>query len=373
MNPVAATIAATAAAKATDRVIESDTTKKLVNIVLIGAGGFLAYKIGKKIVDNARKDDAQSRAGEDPHVRVAMGLRNAINPSGAGWMMSFDTTNLGKLYEYAGQITNLSAVQSAYRDLYGGNLMDDLKSELNNEEYQKLMTLATSNNNLVNLVDSGNTTLTAVRYAKPLEVIVAKTNLNVRSSPNAGYSGKVWEALEPNKNIVRSVKKGDFIGFATGRQEFDVKNNVKFIEVGFKLNNPTLPSNLKNAFGKFNGEVRHWVSSSANYVDRFSDAVKATATYPALKTVLSYILPPAIAPALKGVGVSERKPSVLAITGAMVLNENMQAIGKVQPNVLLGECLMVLQAPKGKSMVKFRTVQGMERWIDKRYIKIIHI
>ena len=348
----------------------SDTGKKVVNVVLLGVGGYIAYRIVKKVYENMRKSAAEHNAGEDPHVRIAMGLRAAMNPSGMSWMRSFDTTNVSKMYEYAGQITNLSAVQSAYKDLYQDNLMDDVQKELNNNEYQRFMTLVTSNNNLVNASNSGTTSSTAVKYANAGDIIVAKAALNVRSSPKGNYNGGLHEILEPNKNIIRTVKKGDFIGIATGRQEFDVANNIKFIEVGYSIGS-NIPEAVKKLIGGFQGEVRHWVSSSAAYVDKFPTKAKALAAYPNISTLLSYLQPPS-GVSLKGIA-DERTPTVITTANSIVMDGNMQPIISIQPNVMLGECLMVLSTNSSQQLVKFRTVQGAERWIDSQTVKIIEL
>jgi hypothetical protein len=53
----------------------------------------------------------------------------------------------------------------------------------------------------------------------------------VRSSPDASYHGAFYEQFS-DKNILRTAKSGEFLGYATGMQSYDQKNDVKFIRGG---------------------------------------------------------------------------------------------------------------------------------------------
>ena len=112
---------------------------------MVIGGIYLSYRLGKNLLAALNKSDAQAKADDSTEVRQAMALRSAMNPSGVKWMMSIDTTNTETVMDTAKIITNLDNVQRAYKSLYEDNLLDDLQSELSASDYQKFLTIISSN------------------------------------------------------------------------------------------------------------------------------------------------------------------------------------------------------------------------------------
>ncbi|MFN8208088.1 MAG: hypothetical protein U0T82_11860 [Bacteroidales bacterium] len=320
----------------------------LVGGVVLGVGGFLLYKGGKGLFDALRKKSTENLADDSPDVRQAMALRSAMNPSGVPWMKTFDTTNSKAVLETAGQIKNLDAVSTAYRKLYADDLLKDLQNELNTEDYQKFLTLVSSN--------PGKTGGAApATFAGKNQMVVAKAEVILRSSPDASYHGAIYEIGE-NKNIIRKAKIGEFLGYATGNQSFDVKNNVKFIEVAYLVKKDQLPKAMQPFAGK---SFTYWVSSSSSYVDIFPYFKTMFEKYPATKNEVAYKKPLDF---YAGVAGLFSRP-VITKRETRILDERMQPIFPVSSKILLGEYVLSLDTGQ-KRFVKFKTVDNTLRWVD---------
>lgn len=327
----------------------------LVGGAVIGLGGFLLYKLGRKIITKSQKTNTEHKLDDSQEVRQATILRNAMNPSGISWLMSFDQTNEDKIFDTAKSITKLDDVMTSYKKLYGSDLLKDLQSELNTEEFQKFLSLISSN--------PGKTGTAAVSFAKKNQMVVAKKEVFIRSTPDASFHDAFYESSSGN-NIVLTAKAGDFIGYATGKQEFDTANNVKFIQVGYLVKKENLPAAFKQYAGK---SFTMWVSSSKDYVDIFDFYNPMFVQYPKTKTVVAYKKPlDYYSSGVKGIPVR----AVVSIADTNVLNEKMQFLCKVEKQVLLGEFIGSLIAGK-KKYIRFRTVDNTERWTDAQTIKII--
>src|ERR1035437_6215732 len=142
----------------------------LVGGVVVGVGGFLLYKMGKKIYDDMQHKSTENSADDSPEVRQAMNFRSGINPSGISWMKTFDSLNYNMIMDTAKTVTNLDAVCTAYTKLYGDDLLADLQRELNPENYQRFLTLVSSN-----VHKKGGAA--PQKFVKKSELIVAKTDV----------------------------------------------------------------------------------------------------------------------------------------------------------------------------------------------------
>lgn len=346
--------AKTMAEKALDYVMEHPG-RVLVGGAVIGLGSFFLYKLGRKLIVNSRQRNEQKKLDDSPEVRQATLLRNAMNPSGYSWMMSFDNTSTDVVLETAKKITKLDDVMTAYRKLYDSDLLEDLQSELSTEEYQKFTTIIESN--------TGKTGKPSVPFANKNQMIVAKKDVYVRNTPDASYHDAWYEGSSGN-NILFQAKAGEFIGYATGKQEFDTANNVKFIQVAYLIKKDGLPASMKQYAGK---SYTMWVSSSTGYIDKFDYFKQMFDQYPNTKTAVSYKKPLSFYD--KPVkGLPQR--AVVSIADTNILNEKMQPYCKVEKQVLLGEYLLSLNTGKA-NYIKFRTVDNTERWADSRTVKII--
>ena len=326
----------------------------LVGGAVIGIGGFLLYKLGRKIITGMQKRNTENLADDSPEVRQAMALRSAMNPSGASWMMSFDTTNTKSIFDTAPQIKKLDEVSTAYRKLYDDDLLKNLQNELSATDYQKFLTMVSSNP-----TKSGGAAPTT--FAKKNQLVVAKTEVFLRTSPDASYHGAIYEFAE-KKNIIRKAKVGEFLGYATGKQSFDVKNNVKFIEVGYLVKKENPPTAMKAYAGK---SFTYWVSSASTYVEIFAFYKDMWNKYPSTQNEVSYKKP---LDYYSGVSGAFSQP-VITTKFVHVLDDKMQPFIPVKSGTLLGEYLMCLNTGKTK-YVKFRTVDNTERWVSSDAVNI---
>ena len=338
----------------------------LVAGVVVGIGGFLTYKLIRKIWSSIRSNATEKQADDDPNVRAAMTLRIAMNPSGISWMKSFDTTNNDAVFNAAKNITDLDAVIKAYRKLYDSDLMADLQSELSADEYQKLLNIITTNPN-----KQGGAA--PVTWAKKNLMVVAKKDVTLRKTPDASYHGAFYESKSEN-NILSTAKAGSFIGYATGVQQFDSKNNVKFIQVGYIVKKEGVPEKYKQYAGK---KMIFWVSSSTNYVDIFTKYNLMWERYPSTKLPVSYFKPLDYYEAkpenpenkISGVNGAPLK-AVISKRKTRILGEQLLPVATVESETLLGAYLGGLDTGQ-KKYVKFLTVSGTERWADENNVKIL--
>lgn len=326
----------------------------LVGGAVIGIGGFLLYKLGRKIIGKMQKRSTEKMADDSPEVRQAMALRSAMNPSGASWMMSFDTTNAKAVLDTAQAIRNLDNVSAAYRKLYNDDLLKNLQNELSTTDYQKFLTMVSSSP-----VKSGGAAPTT--FAKKNQLVVAKAEVFLRTSPDASYHGAVYEIAE-KKNILRKAKVGEFLGYATGKQSFDVKNNVKFIEVGYLVKKENPPMAMKPYAGK---SFIYWVSSASTYVEIFAYFKDMWAKYPSTQNEVSYKKP---LDYYSGVSGAISQP-VITTRFVYILDDKMQPFKPVKSGTLLGEYLLCLNTGDSK-YIKFRTVDNTERWVSADAVNI---
>ena len=337
------------------QVVENNQSK-IVNGVLVIGGIYLSYRLGKNLIAALNKSDAQNKADDSPEVRQAMALRSAMNPSGVSWMMSFDTTNSASVIETAKTLTNLDNVQTAYKNLYQDNLLDDLQGELSAGDYQKFLTIVSSNSKK----DTSNGGSAAVQFAKANQLVVAKKAVTLRSSPDATNHGAFYEVFSA-KNIIRQAKAGEFLGYATGRQQYDDVNNVKFIELAYVINAPSAPAAYKS---KNKVRVSYWVTSSNLYVDIFPYYKNMYDTYPGTKSYTGWMKPQDFF-TLKGIPM----PRLLTRINTPVLNERLVAIDLARANTILGRLIMSMNTGSGE-FLQFQTVDNTLRWVDRKFIQL---
>ena len=331
---------------------------------LVMAGGlFLTYHLGKKLIEELRKGGAERRADDSPEVQQAMLLRMAMNPSGVSWMKSFDGTQVDKVMEVGRVITNLDAVGKAYNDLYRDSLLTDLQSELSADEYQRFITLVTSNPGKQH---NGNTSTPPLQFAKPQVLIVAKKEVFLRTSPDASYHGAFYEQFS-DKNILRTAKPGEFLGYATGMQSYDQKNDVKFIRVGFSVKAESAPLEWKK---RGQEKVTFWVSSSANYVEQFATEAAMRSAYPGIEGYSRWMMPLNYYDKPVNGFQGNAAKGLVATDHIVVYDEQMRPVGRAEPDMLLG--ILEVELKNGRqSYYRFRTQNNRQRWVNSQQVKIL--
>jgi hypothetical protein len=312
--------------------------------------------VGKNLIAKVNKNNAQKNTDDKPEVRQAMSLRSSVNPSGYSWMKSFDTTNVDTVMEIAKTITNLDKVQKAYKDLYQDNLLDDLQSDLSTGEYEAFLNIIASNANK----DTSNGGAPPVQYTKKNQLIVAKKDVTLRSSPDASNHGAFYEVFSED-NIYRVAKAGEFLGYATGQQHYDEVNNVKFIQVAYVINAKYAPTAYKK---KNKVKMSFWISASSNYTVQFPNAKAMISAYPKTSSTAAWKKPLDYFD-LKGIPT----PRLLTKSAAVILNERFAPINHASANTILGQLMMSMQTKQGV-LLKFRTIDNTIRWVDQRYIQL---
>jgi hypothetical protein len=327
----------------------------LVGGAVIGLSGFILYKIGRKIIAKAQEKNTQMKIDDSPAVRQAMVIRDAFNPSGISFLKNIDSTRTSKIYDAAKNITNFDEVIKAYNKLYGSELVTDLQDELSADEYQKLMTLLST--------IPGKKGAPPVTFAKKNQLVVAKKEVYVRNTPDASYH-EAWYESSKGDNISYKASPGDFIGYATGKQEFDLENNVKFIQVGYVIKKTGIPMGYKMIAGT---SCTYWVSSSKDYVDIFDYYKPMFLQYPRTKQIVGIKKPlDYYDGGVKGLPVK----MVVSSSETKILNDKMQPYCTVESHVLLGEYLGSLVYGK-TTFIAFLTIDNTERWVDSKNVKII--
>lgn len=336
--------------------ISSESQMKILRGLLIAGGLFVGYRISSKAIKAYRARGTSALADQRPEVRQAMGLRSAMNPSGISWLMWSDGTNENAIAQVASQIQNLDAVAAAYRNLYGKELIRDLQNELNTDLFNSF--LQTVSNNRINQQSSGNSTSSSGAYTAPQRLVVAKRNVFVRTSPDASYHGG-WYEIGENKNIFKTAKPGEFVGYATGKQHYDSKNQVRFIEVAYRIG-PNAPASMRADVGKTR---LLWISASSLYTEQFSSVAQMEARYPSNKGVTSYMLP------IAGLGwLSAPGSRIVTISSSPIMDEQFQNLGTVEKGVLVGYPVMSLEG-SDTDMTLVRTLEGHDRWLPTANIE----
>ena len=319
-----------------------DTKKTVIKGVAIAGGVLLGLHFGRKAYQNWKQRSTTANLDQSPAVRQAMGLRSAMNTSGTSWLMWSDGTNEKAIQQIATQITDLNQVALAYRNLYRDELVADLQSELNTKDFNAFM--QTVSNNRINH-SGGNSTSssTSGNYTAAQNLVVAKQAVYVRTSPDASYHG-AWYEINGNKNIYKTAKAGEFVGYATGKQHYDSDNNVKFIEVAYRVAS--------------SGETRIlWISASSNYTEQFSSVAAMEAKYPLTKGITQTFLP------IQGLGsLTQSGQRAIARCNTPMMDKRFRPTHRARKNMVLGAPVMNLQGNDSNyTMVK--TVQGLDRWV----------
>ena len=336
----------------------SEAARKVMRGLVLAGGLYLGYRLTRRALEDRRARNTSVLADQSPAVRQAMSLRSAINPSGVSWLMWADGTNEAVVQQVASQIQNLEEVGRAYRNLYAADLLPDLQKELSTSLFDGF--LQTVSSNRVNTASGQPFQATPQgAFTSPMKLIVAKKAVFVRTSPDASYHGAWYEAFEGEKNIFATAQPGEFIGYATGRQHFDAKNGVKFIEVTRSVVAGPLPA----AWQAESGQTRVlWVSASANYTDQFADEASLVARYPQHMGVTSYVRP---APAGVGGWMAQHGQRVITQRPTHVMNQRFQRLGSVPSGTLLGYPVMELTGARpDQRWTLVRTVEGRDRWVS---------
>ena len=176
-----------------------DLKNRLMTVGFYSLTGFLGWSfLLKPFFDNRKRDLEQKEIGNDPNKQQATILYNAMNTSGISWLRALDQTNEKGIFEAARNITDWNAVQATYKKLYARNLLEDIQSELDTEEFKTFMSILNASKQRT---DGGGQELTTRGY-----IVVANADVRIRSTPDSSSGG--WSFTD---NILGVIKQGNFI------------------------------------------------------------------------------------------------------------------------------------------------------------------
>ena len=292
-----------------------------------------------KIVKNYQKSNTEHQIEKKPEVSQAMAIYSAMNPSGMDWMKKMDGTNTEVILNTAKEIADLNKVQDAYRKLYNTSLLDDLRQELSPEDYTKFINtlkFSTSNTNKGNSkpkIDFKRGTYVATK----LQANVRKTPKNISK----------WSF---DSNIIKLAEANRFIGYATGKSEFDNSGNASTGTLFIEIMSVALDTKKQITF---------WVAAS-----QLQTVTKAE--YTARKYPFFFLNEK---DTLSGFDSTQRR--VIAFSAVPVLDEQFRMIGIASPMQQLGYSVMELNDNKGNEYIKFITNQKKQHWVNKKFVQVI--
>lgn len=295
-----------------------------------------AFFLGKKLIKDAAKDNADKNLDTDPAAGQARSLNAAMNPSGVSWMRTFDGTNNDAIYSIAEQVDKLDKVEDYYKaQTQGRILFDDLTSEIGADGLQKFLGLATKG-------QTGAKKFSKVRTDIPTNKIVFTT-----AEANIRKTAKLESKFLPFNNIVRLVAKGRTLGVSTGKFAYDEKNDVTFVE----FYNFSAKSGFKT-------KVYFYVAKSQ--VEFISVEEKKKREKGGNTTEVFQ--------GLNGITDNMRTQAV-SIRPTMIFDENFKELLIAPYNIIVGFPIMTLTTQNG-DYIKFQTVEGNIRWVKAKDVKI---
>jgi hypothetical protein len=292
-----------------------------------------------KIVKNYQKSNTEHQVEKKPEVSQAMTIYSAMNPSGMDWMKKMDGTNTEAILNTAQEITDLNKVQDAYKKLYNSSMMDDLRQELSPEDYTKFLNTLKFNPKNINK----GTNKPKIDFKKG-SLVATKLQANVRKTPK---NISKWSF---DSNIIKLAEAGKFIGFATGKSEFDNSGSGETGTLFIELQSVALDTKKPLFF---------WVAASQ--LQTISQADYKARKYPFFWLNEK--------DTLNGFDGTQRR--VIAFSAVPVLDEKFKMIGIASPLQLLGYSIMELNDNRGNEYIKFITNQKKQHWVNKKFVQVI--
>lgn len=101
-----------------------------------------------RVVRVIQKTNEYNNIANDPNARIAFLIHQACNPWGSIFGISAidaDGTDRGELFALATQIKDLNGVRTSYKKQFGEELLDRLAAELDREDVERWLALASPN------------------------------------------------------------------------------------------------------------------------------------------------------------------------------------------------------------------------------------
>ena len=309
-----------------------------ITALALGGAAYGAYTLYEHYV----KAGAEKQVMTNPAVQQAETLRAALFRSGLDWGLHFGTANKDAVFAIASEITDFSAVETEYKNLYNADLQDDLREKLGADDLQKFLNTLNYNPNTVeNKTKTKGGKTSKIGLGKALIVTIAKANLRKTPQDISHWSF--------HSNIIKLAEQGVFLGGSTGKTAYD--NNGA-------SNTGTLYLEIKSISMDTRKPIFFWVAASQ---------VKAMA-----KAEFDSTNPPLMRlnekETLSGM---ENSRLVIAEYNTPVMDANFKLVAIASPMQALGNEIMQLNDKKGNEYVKFLSQQQNEYWVNKKFIKII--
>jgi hypothetical protein len=180
-----------------------------IKILIYFVIGTVLYLVVSGEIRKWRAAKQYALAGNDPNTNQAIGIRQAVNPSGIGIMIDVDFTFVNDLMLIADQIADLPKVATAYNKLYNEIMYERLEKELNATEYQKWIARAQAPPTTVPAAASG-TSLNSVYVGKTVK---ANVLTNVLSDTDS-------------TQVVKSVRANEVVGTYLNSYNYKDKKGV---------------------------------------------------------------------------------------------------------------------------------------------------
>ena len=353
-------------------IIKTYTSFLKTFLILLGVSGSLF--LGYKWAAAKRKRQLEAKAGQDVDIKAAIDIYNAI-PAGLkqgegsiwnpfGFVTDFankiatiwQSTDTDRILEISKRIKDNKRVFKVFRILYGEDL------------YQLLSKVLTPANLDLFSAHSGPTHSASLTPAIPKNnLVITTTSVRVRKTPinqEGIYSNSsLWSKIQnltseairryTDSNIVATAENDKFLGITTGREVTDEEGKTVFTEV----------LGLKKGGTKWDTTIYVWKGGIRTLTK--DQAITEFGTLKNLIATKAFYLDPA-----KLSGIDDKSEIIKTIAKATVYDENMRPLTSVGSGVALGKQTGYLNTGKNV-FVKFFTVNGTERYIDKRFTEII--
>lgn len=162
-----------------------------------------------RVVRVIQKNNEYNNIANDPNARIAFLIHQACNPWGSIFGISAidaDGTDREELFALATQIKDLNGVRTSYKKQFGEELLDRLAAELDREDVERWLALA-----------SPNATITPVPN---------------KSLVYAKQSAPMYDA-DDSRKIVKTYQVGDKIGIYESERNIRHSNGqtYRYIQV----------------------------------------------------------------------------------------------------------------------------------------------
>ena len=297
-----------------------------------------------KLYENHQKSQSEKEVLTNPAVQQAETLRAALFRSGIDWALHFGTSDTDAVMAIASEITDFSAVEAEYKNLYNSDLQDDLREKLGAEGLQKFLNTFNYNPNTVeNRAKTSGGRASKIGFPAH-SILITQAQANLRRTPK---DSSRWSL---HSNIIQLVPQGYFLGETTGKTAFD--NNGK-------SDTGTLYVEVRTVAHDTGKPIFFWVAASQVKVLSYDDykANRPPFTRINEKDTLN--------------GIGDLTKELFAYLPAPIMNTDFKPVALAKPLQSLGYEIMRLNDNKGNEYVKFRSHGEKEYWVNKKFIQSI--